>query len=96
MRVTRCTLHYLSLGRADAPKKPAKGSWLPKNSRNTSSGLRNVKLNPGKSEGKSVGEPGEPDGERERERQRGGGEEERRREERRERLSKDRRCTLFD
>ena len=67
MRVTRCTLHYLSLGRADAPKKPAKGSWLPKNSRNTSSGLRNVKLNPGKSEGKSVGEPGEPDGERERE-----------------------------
>ena len=38
----------------DLPKKLAKGSWPAKNSLNTSSGLRNVKVNPGKSEGKSV------------------------------------------
>lgn len=37
----------------DLPKKLAKGSWLPKNSLKTSSGLRNVKVNPGKSDGKS-------------------------------------------
>lgn len=43
----------------DLPKKLAKGSWLPKNSRKTSSGLRNVKMNPGRSDEKSeVEEPG--------------------------------------
>lgn len=35
------------------PKKEAKGSWPPKKSLNTSSGLRNVKVNPGKSDEKS-------------------------------------------
>lgn len=35
------------------PKKEAKGSWPLKNSLNTSSGLRNVKVNSGKSEEKS-------------------------------------------
>lgn len=40
------------------PKKEAKGSWPPKKSLNTSSGLRNVKVNPGKSDEKSeLGEP---------------------------------------
>lgn len=38
----------------DLPKKLAKGSWPPKNSLNTSSGLRNVKVNPGKSEENSA------------------------------------------
>lgn len=43
----------------DLPKKLAKGSWPPKNSLNTSSGLRNVKVNPGKSDEKSeLEEPG--------------------------------------
>lgn len=36
------------------PKNEAKGSWPEKNSLNTSSGLRNVKVNPGKSDEKSV------------------------------------------
>lgn len=44
----------------DSPKRLAKGSWPPKNSLNTSSGLRNVKVNPGKSDEKSaLEEPGE-------------------------------------
>jgi len=43
----------------DIPKRLAKGSCPPKNSLNTSSGLRNVKVNPGKSGEKSeLEEPG--------------------------------------
>lgn len=40
-------------GAYSLPKKLAKGSWPPKNSLNTSSGLRNVKVKPGKSDEKS-------------------------------------------
>lgn len=55
------------------PKKLAKGSWLPKNSLNTSSGLRNVKVNPGKSDEKSeLEEPGKLSRQGERERDRNG------------------------
>lgn len=43
---------YYGLCMCFIPKKEAKGSWPPKKSLNTSSGLRNVKVNPGKSDEK--------------------------------------------
>lgn len=44
----------------DLPKKLAKGSCPPKNSLNTSSGLRNVKVKPGISVKSELEEPEKP------------------------------------